>query len=207
MRGEGQPGSFPALRAASVPRLPQGRCPAARWPRGHLHRGLGEEDASSAAAQPQSGQFPSSLGAGGARNSGGVEKTSAPTAAGRDALAGSGLSANEVSVLPLALLGSRSSWSPLGARASRSRSSQELSGSLERRWLMPPRERRLCRLSASTAPGRIRPMGCGEQKAPQHRHRAAGASWKKEQLHEISRRELSRDPLDVGGLAVEVPPS
>lgn len=50
-------------------------------------------------------------------------------------------------------------------------------------------------------------MGCGEQKAPQHWHRAATASWKKEQLGEISRRELSRDPLDVGGLDVEVPPS
>lgn len=50
-------------------------------------------------------------------------------------------------------------------------------------------------------------MGCGEQKAPQHRLWAASASWKKEQLHEISRRELSREPLDVGGVDVEVPPS
>lgn len=97
------------------------------------------------------------------------KKPSAPTAAGRDALPGSGLSANEVSVLPLALLGS---WSPLGARASRSRSSQELAGSWEQCWLMLPQERRLCRLSASSAPGRIHPRGCGEQKAPQHRHRA-----------------------------------
>lgn len=51
------------------------------------------------------------------------KKTLAPTAAGRDALPGSGLSANEVSVLPLALLSSRSSWNPLGAWASSSRSS------------------------------------------------------------------------------------
>lgn len=90
------------------------------------------------------------------------KKTLAPTAAGREALPGSGLSANEVSVLPLALLGSRSSWSPLGARAS---SSQELSGSLEQRWLMPPQERRLCRLPAPHQGGSI-PWDVGSKRPP-----------------------------------------
>lgn len=93
------------------------------------------------------------------------KKTLAPTAAGRDALPGSGLSANEVSVLPLALLGSRSSWSPLGAQASSSRSSQELSGSLEQCWLMPPQERRLCRLPAPHQGGSI-PWDVGSKRPP-----------------------------------------